>query len=139
MSCETDLNFGSDSTRKAAIVNCSLSRNPVSEHFLVLMAQWQLVGGTMWLPAPIYARIPQICFLLGLLFFAGGLYLGFEYVLSYYYLGLGVLCCMYAVVIFLLRRRSRKDLHTAEQAPVGTEQAPSSAETGSGQTSKNVS
>ncbi len=82
----------------------------------------------MWLPTPIYERIPQFWFLLGLLFFSAGLLLGFEYVLSFYYLGLGVLCCAYGVSIFLLRLHHRRGKHTTEQAPAATEQAPVSAE-----------
>ncbi len=77
----------------------------------------------MYIPTPIYERIPQFWFLLGLLFFSAGLFLGFEYVLSFYYLGVGVTCCMYGVSIFLMRLRHRKGLRTAEQAPVTTEQA----------------
>ncbi len=84
----------------------------------------------MWLPTPIYERIPQFWFLLGLLFFAAGLFLGFEYVLSFYYLGVGVTCCMYGVSIFLIRLRHRKALRTAEQAPVTAEDAPVRAERG---------
>ncbi len=82
----------------------------------------------MYLPTPIYERIPQFWFLLGLLFFATGLFLGFEYVLSFYYLGLGVVCCMYGVSIFLIRLRHRKGLRTAEQAPVTAEYASVTAE-----------
>lgn len=128
MLCETGLNSGSISTRKPAFVTCSLSRIPVSVHFLVLITQWQIVSKIMWLPTPIYERIPQFWFLLGLLFFATGLYLGFEYFQSFYYLGVGVLCCTYGVSIFLIRLYHRSAKRTAEQAPVSTEQQPVSEE-----------
>ena len=95
---------------------------------MVLKTQWRLVSMIMWLPTPIYERIPQFWFLLGLLFFATGLYLGFEYVQSFYYLGLGVLCCMYGISIFLLRVYHRRGKHTAGHTPVTAEQAPVSAE-----------
>jgi hypothetical protein len=82
----------------------------------------------MYLPTPIYERIPQFWFLLGLLFFATGLFLSLEYVLSFYYLGVGVACCMYGVSIFLIRLRHRKALRTAEQEPVTAEHASVTAE-----------
>ncbi len=82
----------------------------------------------MYLPTPIYERMPQFWFLLGMLFFAAGLYLGFEYVLSFYYLGVGVLCSTYGITIRVLRLRHRKGLHTAEPVSVTAEQPPVSAE-----------
>jgi hypothetical protein len=63
----------------------------------------------MWLPTPIYERVPQFWFLIGLLFISVGLYIGFEYVLTIYYVGLGLLCCACGIGIFLLRRRRRED------------------------------
>ena len=75
----------------------------------------------MWIPTPVYERIPQFWFLLGLLFITTGLYLGFEFVASFYYLGLGALCCTYAVGIFMVRwgyryskRQSEESAATAE-------------------------
>ncbi len=62
----------------------------------------------MWLPTSIYEKIPQLCFLVGLLFISAGLYVGFEYVLTAYYVGLGVLCCTYGIGLFLLRLRRRE-------------------------------
>lgn len=69
----------------------------------------------MWIPSPIYERIPQFWFLLGLLFISAGLYLGFEYVLSFYYCALGSLCCVYAAAVFLMRLRYRQNLQVADQ------------------------
>jgi len=71
----------------------------------------------MWIPTPIYERIPQFWFLLGLLFITAGLYLGFEFVLSFYYAGLGALCCVYGGAIAMLRFRHRQDSQTNQQAP----------------------
>ena len=47
----------------------------------------------MWLPTPIYERIPQFWLLLGLLFMSSGTYLGFDYSLSFVYFGVGFACC----------------------------------------------
>jgi hypothetical protein len=69
----------------------------------------------MWIPSPIYERIPQFWFLLGLLFITAGLYLGFEYVLSFYYCALGSLCCVYAAAIFFMRLNYRQNLTVVEQ------------------------
>ncbi len=57
----------------------------------------------MWPPTPIYERVPMVWILLGLLFNATGLYLGFEYSLSFWYLIIGWFCCAYGVAIFVFR------------------------------------
>ena len=67
----------------------------------------------MRIPKPVYERIPQVYFLVGLLLIADGLYLGFEYVLAFYYIGFGLICCCYGVAIFILRLQNRQD-----QSPV---------------------
>ena len=69
----------------------------------------------MWLPTPIYERIPQFWFLLGLLFIATGLYLGFEFALSFWYIAVGLSCCSYAVGIFLVRLSARQGQQSAVQ------------------------
>ena len=61
----------------------------------------------MWSPTPIYARVPQVWFLLGLLFIATGLYLGFEFDLSFAYIAIGSFCCAFGMAIFVLRLRER--------------------------------
>ncbi len=74
----------------------------------------------MWIPTPIYERIPQFWFLLGLLFIATGLFLGFEYTLVFWYAGIGFACCMYGVGIFFVRigyRRGRKLTETVIERP----------------------
>jgi hypothetical protein len=62
----------------------------------------------MWLPTPVYERVPQFWFLIGLLFITAGMYIGFEYVLTMYYVGLGFGCCGYGLGIFVLRLRHRE-------------------------------
>ena len=70
----------------------------------------------MWIPASIYERLPQFWLLLGLLFITTGLYLGFEFVLSFYYIVLGGLCCVYSLAIFMMRLTYRSGEKTAEQS-----------------------
>ena len=61
----------------------------------------------MWLPIPIYERVPQFWLLLGLLFFAFGLYLGFEFGIIFVYIGIGVSCVARSAWIFLARYKNR--------------------------------
>jgi hypothetical protein len=75
----------------------------------------------MWLPTPIYERVPQFYVLVGLLLITDGLYLGFDFALSFFYfglgfdialpffyLGLGFASFTYGVGLFILRMRYRK-------------------------------
>ena len=61
----------------------------------------------MWLPTPIYERIPQFWLLLGLLFMSSGTYLGFEYSVSFLYFGAGLICIIWSLCIFTMRLRAR--------------------------------
>ncbi len=63
----------------------------------------------MWLPTPVYERIPQFWFLLGLLFISNGLYLGIDFVISLGYVAVGFICSAYGVGIALVRMRYRKN------------------------------
>jgi hypothetical protein len=63
----------------------------------------------MWLPTPLYERIPQFWLLLGLLFMSSGTYLGFDYSLSFVYFGVGFICCIRSLWIFSMRLTARKD------------------------------
>jgi len=83
--------------------------------FLVWTNHRRFERNLMWIPSPIYERIPQFWFLLGLLFIATGLYLGFEFALSFWYIAVGVSCCSYGVGIFLVRMRSRQAPQSAVQ------------------------
>jgi hypothetical protein len=62
----------------------------------------------MWIPLPLYERIPQFWLLLGLLFIALGLYIGFDFELIFFYLALGVLCVARGIWIQLMRLRYRE-------------------------------
>jgi Kef-type K+ transport system membrane component KefB len=75
----------------------------------------------MWLPTPIYERIPQFWLLLGLLFMSSGTYLGFDYSLSFLYFGVGFVCCLWSLKIFAMRLIARQtagedDVQDAEPA-----------------------
>lgn len=70
----------------------------------------------MWLPTPIYERVPQFWFLLGLLFIATGLYLGFEFALSFWYIAIGLSGCAYGAGIFLVRLRHRRTPQSVGQS-----------------------
>lgn len=79
----------------------------------------------MWLPTPVYERIPQFFFLLGLLFIANGLYLGFDFAISFAYFGVGALSGAYGIGVFLVRKASRS---TSTDADPEEHPAPSNAE-----------
>jgi len=49
-------------------------------------------------------RVSMVWFLLGLLFSAAGLYLGFDYPMAFGYLIVGWLCCAYGLTSFFLQR-----------------------------------
>lgn len=61
----------------------------------------------MWLPTPIYKRVPQFWLLLGLLFMSSGTYLGFDYELSFLYFYVGFACSSWSLWIFVQRYRNR--------------------------------
>lgn len=75
----------------------------------------------MWLPTPIYERIPQFWFLLGLLFFATGLFLGFEFELAFWYLAIGFACAVYGIGVFVVRLRYRRNAPVASQPDIPEE------------------
>jgi len=64
-----------------------------------------------------HLRTPSTVLLsLRLLFVAGGLYLGFDFVLAFYYIGIGLISCSYGVAIFLMRLRYRRAQPAVEAA-----------------------
>ena len=71
----------------------------------------------MWLPTPVYERIPQFYFLLGLLFTANGLYIGFDFSIAFVYFAAGMLCSSYGIAIFLMRLASRSKPAASATAP----------------------
>jgi peptidoglycan/LPS O-acetylase OafA/YrhL len=52
-------------------------------------------------------------FLLGLLFIATGLYLGFEFSMSFLYMMIGFFCCVFGIALFLLRLFERPTTQAA--------------------------
>jgi len=61
----------------------------------------------------VFERIPVVWFLLGLLFIAGGLYLGFDNSLSFVYMLVGLFCSAYGLALFALRYATAKKPSTA--------------------------
>ena len=82
----------------------------------------------MWLPSSIYERIPQFWMLIGLMFFAFGLYLGFDYQLIFAYLALGLLCVGRSLWVFQARRSHRSKAFDAEVAQQSAEAEKAKAE-----------
>lgn len=66
--------------------------------------------------------------LIGLMFFAFGLYLGFDYQLIFAYLGLGALCVGRSLWIFQARRTYRSKAFDADVAEQSAESAKAKAE-----------
>ena len=74
----------------------------------------------MWLPTPIYERTPQLWLLMGVLFVILGLYIGFAYKLTIFYLVLGVICVARGLHVWRLRsnyRRARAREATPSEDP----------------------
>lgn len=55
----------------------------------------------------VFERLPMVWFLLGLLFNAAGLYLGFEFGLAFVYMMVGWFCCAYGLLLFFFQRREK--------------------------------
>jgi hypothetical protein len=74
----------------------------------------------MWPPKPVYERFPQIWFLLGLLFIATGLYLGFDFSWSFMYVMVGFFCCVFGIALFILRivERPKTQAATVPRKPI---------------------
>lgn len=75
----------------------------------------------MWIPTPIYERIPQCWLLLGLLFMSSGVYLSFDYELTFLYFGTGVFCVVWGARILLMRHvyRNKTQDESLESECVG--------------------
>jgi hypothetical protein len=61
----------------------------------------------------VFERLPMVWVLLGLLFNALGLYLGFEYKLAFVYMIVGWFCVAYGVAVYALQRLESKSKSTA--------------------------
>jgi hypothetical protein len=55
----------------------------------------------------VFERVPMVWFLLGLLFNAAGLYLGFEFGLAFVYMMVGWFCCAYGLTLYIFRLREK--------------------------------
>ena len=65
----------------------------------------------MFLPESIYNRIPYIWILMGLMFFSCGLYLGFEYLMIWAYLGMGTISLLRGIWIYNARSEVQRQRH----------------------------
>ena len=61
----------------------------------------------MWRANIIFERIPIVWILVGLLFQASGLYLGFDYSLAFIYMMVGAFCFAFGIAIFVFRTREK--------------------------------
>ena len=72
----------------------------------------------MWLPTPIYERVPHFWLLLGLLFISSGTYLGFESTMAFVYIGVGFFCIAWSAGIVIMRSKNRYRAPPAEVTDV---------------------
>lgn len=75
----------------------------------------------MWLPEPIYERIPHFWFLAGIVFISSGLYLGFQFAATFWYVALGTICCFCGIWLFTMRTRYRAK-HSNREVPSAIEE-----------------
>jgi len=61
----------------------------------------------MWLPTPVYERLPLILLLVGLALISCATYLGTAYSLFYFYFSVGVFCCVWSFFILMWRVEAR--------------------------------
>jgi hypothetical protein len=73
----------------------------------------------------------------GLLFIATGLYLGFEFSMSFLYMMIGFFCCVFGIALFLLRLFERPKTQAASEPRKPIEFA--SAEPGNAETMQAIS
>ncbi len=62
----------------------------------------------MFLPEDVHKRIPQLWILMGLLFIACGLFLGFEYKMIFVYLGMGAVSLLHGIWAYYERWQIQK-------------------------------
>jgi len=82
----------------------------------------------MWIPTPIYERLPQFWLLLGLLFMASGVFLGFDYWLSFVYFFVGFACCGWSAWTMAMRVKNRQAPEAQAEQTENQEPAPSAAD-----------
>ncbi len=73
----------------------------------------------MWLPTPIYEKTPQLWLLMAVLFVVLGIYIGFAYPLTYFYVLLGVVCGVRGLQVWRMRTSFRRE--RAEKGEVNNE------------------
>jgi len=76
----------------------------------------------MWIPTAIYERLPQFWLLIGLLFMTSGVFLGFEYWLSFVYFFVGLGCAGWSTRTLWLRTRNRQAPMQVNEAAAGKHQ-----------------
>ena len=62
----------------------------------------------MWLPTPIYERTPLLWLLMAVLFVVLATYIGFDYVFTYFYIALGIVCAVRGIQVRRMRREYRR-------------------------------
>lgn len=70
----------------------------------------------IWVPERVYERVPQLWFLMGILFIAFGSYIGFNFNLIYVYLALGAICIGRAIWCMQARRHHRSDEESSDDS-----------------------
>ena len=79
----------------------------------------------MWLPTPVYERLPQFWMLLGLLFMSLGTRLGFEFSLTFLYFAVGFVCVGQSFCISVMRAISRRNPQAVEEKTKQSAEQPS--------------
>ena len=92
----------------------------------------------------VFERLPMVWILLGLLFNALGLYVGFENSLSFVYMIVGWTCCAFGPAIFVLRLMERPKTSAASKLSpnfisVGSTEMMSAAQSADGEQVKEQS
>ena len=98
------------------------SLNDNQAHLVVAIAHSRFVRRSMFVPKSIYERLPQFWLLLGLLFMSSGIYLSFDYSLSFLYFGVGFVCCLGSMWVFTKRLANRIIPNESEQLAEAAEQ-----------------
>ena len=73
----------------------------------------------MWIPTPVYERIPLFMLIAGAVFVGSAFYIGFHIPISYFYCGVGVACLFWGAVVFALRAGFRKGSRGDDSSEVG--------------------
>jgi len=90
-------------SKKTVFVNDTTYLKRSWTHILGLTNHMYLVRRVMRLFKMNPERLPMVWFLLGLLFNAAGLLLGFEFSVAFGYMVVGWLCCAFGIVLFVLQ------------------------------------